>query len=120
MFRVHASDRAAALSEQLIRAHQTLRDRLASLREEVAGGTARPAMAGDLVSHCLSFCTAIQTHHTGEDGQLFPALRAAAPGLAAILESHFSFEERRIAASLDTLGPAAWTADVFAPAPSLG
>ena len=164
MFRVHASDRAAALSEQLIRAHQTLRDRLASLREEVAGGTARPAMAGDLVSHCLSFCTAIQTHHTGEDSQLFPALRAAAPdlapmigkltedhtlvagilqqvrallapdrppaapgallreldGLTAILESHFSFEERRIAASLDTLGPAAWTADVFAPAPSLG
>ena len=36
MFRVHASDRAVALSEQLIRAHQTLRERLATVREEVA------------------------------------------------------------------------------------
>jgi hypothetical protein len=159
MFRVHASDRAVALSEQLIRAHQTLRERLASVRAEVAGGSARPAIAGDLLSHCLSFCTAIQGHHTGEDSQLFPALRAAAPelsplidklmedhalvagilrqvrallapdrtplapgallreldGLTAILESHFSFEERRIATALDSLGPEAWTADVFAP-----
>jgi hypothetical protein len=36
-------------------------------------------------------------------------------GLIAILESHFSYEERRIAKALDTLGPLAWTADVFAP-----
>ena len=49
---------------------------------------------------------------------LAPDRPAAAPGvllreldgLTAILESHFSFEERRIAASLDTLGPDAWTA----------
>jgi iron-sulfur cluster repair protein YtfE (RIC family) len=84
--RVHASDRAVALSEQLVRAHQTLRERLASLREEIAAGTARPAIAGDLLSHCLSFCTAIQAHHAGEDGQLFPALRAAAPGLAPMID----------------------------------
>src|SRR5271165_250783 len=153
MFRVHASDRAVALSEQLIRAHRTLRERLASVRGEVAGGTARAAGPGALLSHCLSFCTAIQAHHAGEDSHLFPALRAAAPelapmigklmedhalvagilqqvrallaaarppaapgtllreldGLTAILESHFSFEERRIAASLDALGPGAWT-----------
>jgi Hemerythrin HHE cation binding domain len=159
MFGVHASDRAVALSEQLVRAHQTLRERLASVREEVAGGSARPAIPGDLLSHCLSFCTAIGTHHTGEDSRLFPALRAAAPelaptidklmedhalvagilqqvrallapdrpaaapgallreldGLTAILESHFSFEERRVAAALDILGPEAWTADIFAP-----
>jgi hypothetical protein len=36
-------------------------------------------------------------------------------GLTAILESHFSYEERRIAKALDILGPQAWTADVFAP-----
>lgn len=96
------------------------------------------------------------THHAGEDGQLLPTLRAAAPelapvidrltedhqvvagilrrirellapghdsarpdalvreldGLTAILESHFGYEERRIASALDTLGPRAWTADV--------
>jgi hypothetical protein len=35
-------------------------------------------------------------------------------GLIAILESHFRYEERRLARALDTLGPRAWTADVFA------
>ncbi|HEY2507096.1 MAG TPA: hemerythrin domain-containing protein [Streptosporangiaceae bacterium] len=152
-------DRAVALSLQLVQVHQVLRERLAVLHDEIAGG-AVPGVAGaDLRSHCLSLCTAIHTHHAGEDGQLLPALRAAAPelgpvidkliedhglvasivgrisellaaarpatgpgalareldGLAAILESHFSFEERRIAAALDTLGPPAWSADVFAP-----
>jgi hypothetical protein len=34
-------------------------------------------------------------------------------GLIAIPESHFSYEERRIATALDALGPAAWTAEVF-------
>jgi hypothetical protein len=156
-----------ALSEQLIRVHQALRERLASLRAEVADGTPDGTTGnsghsghsghGDLLSHCLSFCTAIHTHHTGEDQQLFPALREATPelapvigkleedhvlvagilrqirdllagpgsgahreparlqreldGLTAILESHFSFEERRIAAALDRLSPDAQSPD---------
>jgi hypothetical protein len=148
----------AALSEQLVHVHQALRERLRSLREEAADGG---ASGGDLVSHCLGFCAAIHTHHTGEDRQLLPALRAAAPelapvidkltedhalvagilqqvrelltpgpspsrpgtlareldGLTAILESHFSYEERRIAKALDSLGPGAWTAEVFTPDP---
>ena len=152
----------AALSEQLIHVHQTLRERLISLRQEVAEGTGRhsaDAVGEDLLSHCLSFCTAIHTHHTGEDSQLLPALRAAMPelapvidkliedhalvtgilrqirdllaadptspgpgalvreldGLTAILSSHFSYEERRIAKALDSLGSEAWSADVFNP-----
>jgi hypothetical protein len=40
-------------------------------------------------------------------------------GLTAILESHFSYEERRIAKALDILGAHAWTADVFTMAPRL-
>ena len=162
-FLLPAPDRTAALSEQLIHVHQTLRERLTALRQEAVGGTGHPAadttIGEDLLSHCLSFCTAIHTHHAGEDSQLLPALRAAAPelasvidnltedhslvagilqqlrelltpgqsssspdtlvreldGLIAILESHFSYEERRIAKALDALGPQAWTADVFAP-----
>jgi hypothetical protein len=141
-------DRVAALSEQLIEAHRTLREGLASLRHEVADGRARPDFPEDLHGHCLSFCSSVHTHHTSEDNQVFPALRAAAPelapvidklaedhslvagileqvrellaswpvsppaallreldGLTAILESHFSFEERRIARTLDTLDP---------------
>jgi hypothetical protein len=152
-----------ALSEQLTHIHQALRAQLASLRQETADATGPRAAVGaipeDLLSHCLSLCTAIRTHHTGEDNQLLHALRAAAPelapvidkliedhalvagilqhirelltpdqapsdpgaltreldGLTAILESHFNYEERRIAQALDTLEPSAWTADVFAP-----
>jgi hypothetical protein len=162
-----APDRAVALSEQLIHVHRVLRERLASLRQEAAdgvraagavSGAADAATGDDLLSHCLSFCSAIHTHHTGEDSQILPALRTAAPelatvidnliedhalvagiirqirelatagqaapapdalareldGLIAILESHFSYEERRIAKALDALGPGAWTAEVFA------
>jgi hypothetical protein len=127
-FPVATPDRVAALSEQLIHVHQALRERLVSLRQYVAAGTGRgpPYPAGeDVLSHCLSFCAAIHAHHTGEDSQLLPALRAAAPGpavvareldgLAAILSSHFSYEERRIARALDTLAPDVWSANVFNP-----
>jgi hemerythrin-like domain-containing protein len=157
--------RVLALSEQLVRVHQELRERLASLRAEPTDGSVpqdsvrRDSVPRDLLSHCLSFCTTIHTHHTGEDQQLFPALRAAAPeltpiiskleedhvlvagilrqlrdllttrpvapdpatlqreldGLTAILESHFSFEERRIAAALDGLGPENQFPAVFTP-----
>jgi iron-sulfur cluster repair protein YtfE (RIC family) len=151
----------AALSEQLIHVHHALRERLTSLRQEAAGDTgvlaAEAALPDDLLSHCLSFCAAIRAHHSGEDDELLPALRAAAPelapvidkliedhnlvagilrrirelltrslppsgpgalvreldGLTAILESHFSYEERRLAKALDSLGHQAWTADVF-------
>jgi iron-sulfur cluster repair protein YtfE (RIC family) len=163
-----APDRMAALSEQLIRVHQELRERLASVRQEAAGVAGPPglptAIGEDLLSHCLGFCAAIHAHHTGEDDQLLPALRAAAPelapvidnlsedhalvagilrqvrtlltpgtaparpadlvreldGLIAILESHFSYEERRLAKALDAVGPLPWSADVFAPGPGAG
>ena len=142
--------------------HQELRERLASVRREAADGAGPPgprtAIGQDLLSHCLGFCAAIHAHHTGEDSQLLPALRAAAPelapvidnlmedhalvagilrqvrellasgspsrpedlvreldGLIAILESHFRYEERRLATALDTVGPLPWSADVFAP-----
>ena len=154
-------DRVAALSQQLTHVHQALREQLAALRQDAAAGAGPEpgddAIPEDLLSHCLSFCAAIRTHHEGEDQQLLPALRAAAPelgpaidnliedhalvagilaqirerlapgrtppgsltreldGLTAILESHFSYEERRLGQALDGLGPSAWTADVFAP-----
>jgi len=159
---VATPDRVASLSEQLIHVHQALRERLAVLRQEAARQEAA-ALPEDLLSHCLGFCAAVHTHHRGEDDQLWPALRTAAPelapvidklvedhelvagilrrirdllapgqtpsgpgalirkldGLTAILESHFSYEERRIAEALDILGPQAWTADVFTMAPGL-
>jgi hypothetical protein len=156
-----AHNRVAALSQQLTQVHLALREQLNLLRQEVREGpgaaAGNDAIAADLLGHCLSLCTVIHTHHAGEDDQLLPALRAAAPelapvidkliedhalvagilrrirelltpgpapsspgaltreldGLGAILESHFSYEERRLARAVDTLGPSAWTADVF-------
>jgi hypothetical protein len=88
----------AALSEQLIQVHRDLRERLASLRRDLADGpgrladgTGRPAggsaIPDDLLSYCLGFCAAIHAHHTGEDERLLPQLRAAAPGLAPVIDN---------------------------------
>lgn len=152
-FLLATPDRVAALSEQLIQVHQALREQLAALRREAARGAvpgAADAAAGpDLLSHCLGFCAAVRDHHDAEDSLALPALRAAAPelapvldkiladhslvagilgqirelltpgqtpgqpgslvreldGLTAILESHFRYEERRIARALDQLSP---------------
>jgi hypothetical protein len=153
-----APDRAVALGVQLTRVHDTLRARLRSLREHLLDGDAAPT-GQELAAHCLAFCAAVHTHHSGEDRDLLPALRRERPdlasiidkliedhwlvagilrrveelagrpadpravvgeldGLAAILESHFAFEERRIAAALDGLGPEAWSADVFTTGPA--
>lgn len=149
-----------ALSEQLTQVHQAMRERLAALRQSVADGGGNPgpwSLDEELRAHCLGFCAAVHSHHTGEDNQLLPMLRAAEPGLApvidnlvqdhalvtgilrrvrglveagkprpdqdtlireldgltAMLDSHFGYEERRIAQALDRLGPRARTADVF-------
>ena len=140
-------------------AHPRSPDATGAAGNGARGGRRRyrpPGDSGRSPEPLPSFCTAIGTHHAGEDSQLFPALAAAVPelapmigklmedhalvagilqqvrallapdrpaaapgvllreldGLTAILESHFSFEERRIAASLDTLGPDALTADL--------
>lgn len=132
--------RVAALGDELVRIHDTLRTHLSHLR---SGGT-HPGRS--LTAHCLSFCEALTRHHTGEDAGAFPALTAQFPdlrplldkmtedhapisgivtwveaiardladgssprltaeldGLSAIMESHFSFEERRIRDALDAL-----------------
>ncbi|MDQ7903973.1 hemerythrin domain-containing protein [Phytohabitans sp. ZYX-F-186] len=138
-------DRAVALSIQLTRTHQALRERLDALRQEVlSGGPVGPPAGSDLLRHCAGFCAALERHHTGEDGGLFPALRREFPelaptidklaedhgliagllrrvdelvagaadpamlvgeldGLAAIMDSHFAFEERRVGAAIDAL-----------------
>lgn len=154
--------RLAALGTELIEVHHWLRQELATLREDLdrhlRGRGERPR---DLRAHCLSFCAALERHHTGEDRGAFPALAERFPelrpvitqleedhwlvadilrrleallagvpeppeaadaarvlgeldGLAAIMESHFAFEERKIVAALDSLPPDAGSAaDLF-------
>ncbi|MET9177605.1 hemerythrin domain-containing protein [Kitasatospora aureofaciens] len=138
--------RTAALSLQLSQAHNELRRRLTGVRSAL--GRHQGAGGDSLTAHCLAFCTALTTHHQGEDGDLFADLLRERPdlaptvaklvedhgliaalltrvrdlaeqavgedgaaleaigreldGLAAIMESHFGYEERAIGAALDT------------------
>ncbi|MFI2611204.1 hemerythrin domain-containing protein [Kitasatospora sp. NPDC018619] len=157
-----STGRTAALSLQLARAHQDLRRRLADLRAGL--GRPAPEHGGELLTHCLAFCTALTTHHRGEDDGLFARLlderpdlaptvgrlvedhglvtgiltrvreladRAAATaptgaaleaigreldGLAAIMESHFAYEERALGTALDAGVPDdGWSGPVLRP-----
>ncbi|TDC46413.1 hemerythrin domain-containing protein [Micromonospora sp. KC207] len=92
--RVHPSssspaDRLAALGTQLIEIHQWLREELALLRAGLAAGPAPPGDGGrsrSLRAHCLSFCSALTRHHTGEDAGAFRVLAEQVPELRPVLE----------------------------------
>jgi iron-sulfur cluster repair protein YtfE (RIC family) len=134
--------RMTAYGQQLIEVHDHLRDELADLIDNFDGPHPR-----DLRAHCLTFCSAVERHHTEEDAGVFPALARQFPelrpvldglrrdhsavsamlraiesltraaldpadvprvrreieGIAALLESHFRWEERRLVTALDSL-----------------
>jgi hypothetical protein len=168
------SDRVRALGNQLVDVHLWLRDQLDQLRDDVDAflddpgpdSASRPPPPSqpsrdlpnvrnlrDLRAHCLTFCSALTRHHTGEDAGPFPVLAAQVPELrpvidelmrdhrlvtdalrrveevldglgrvpendearrrrvrseldtlAALLETHFSYEERRLGSALNDLG----------------
>ena len=81
-------DRAVALSLQLARAHQELRRQIELLR----AGLAQPAPTHDIFARCLAFCTALTSHHQGEDGGMFADLLRQRPDLsgtiAKLVEDH--------------------------------
>ena len=83
------SQRAAAFSQQLRQAHQQLRSQLARLRGEL--GREEDADT-DLQVHCLAFCSALATHHAGEDNGMFTDVIDArpdlAPAIAKLIDDH--------------------------------
>ncbi|MFB9967352.1 hemerythrin domain-containing protein [Sinosporangium siamense] len=84
-------DRLTAFGNQLIEVHIGLRRRLRRLREEadsyLDGRGNRPRdLRKQLQEHCLAFCSALDRHHTGEDGGVFPALAARFPELRDTLD----------------------------------
>lgn len=124
--------------------HERLREALRMTREALDGGVGAGLATRDLLLYCRGFCTALTSHHEGEDRALFPALAAAHPdlqetlrkleedhsmiahllgelqeavdraanpaelerhleGIAAIMESHFRYKERRLLSALETL-----------------
>jgi len=77
------NQRAAAFSRQLRQAHGALREQLTRIRGQL--GRNEHLEAG-LQAHCLAFCSALTTHHVGEDDGLFADLRDARPDLAPAIQ----------------------------------
>ncbi|HUB40675.1 MAG TPA: hemerythrin domain-containing protein [Streptosporangiaceae bacterium] len=78
------SQRADAFSRQLRQAHQHLRDQLTRIRTDL--GRIDHADT-ELLVHCLTFCSAVTTHHTGEDDGMFTELLTARPDLAPTIQN---------------------------------
>lgn len=76
--------RAAALSTRLARVHAELRRGLADARDALENPAAEEPTS--LVAHCLAFCTALTSHHQGEDGGLFGELVRVDPSVAPVID----------------------------------
>ncbi len=72
------------MGAELRRVHDGIRDLMESARDGVLD--ADPvALQGDLLIHCLSFCSALDGHHRAEDAVLFPWLLDERPDLAPVV-----------------------------------
>jgi hemerythrin-like domain-containing protein len=79
--------RAVALGQHLIEVHRWLREQLDAIRADATAlGEGRGIRATDLRTHCLTFCSILEHHHTGEDRQLFPFLAGQHPELGSVFE----------------------------------
>ena len=108
------SQRAVAFSRQLRQAHQHLRDQLARIRGELRRIEHAET---ELAVHCLAFCSALTTHHMGEDDGMFTELLKARPDLAPTIRNLID-DHAAIAAILLQVRALATQADT-APAESL-
>jgi hemerythrin-like domain-containing protein len=144
--------RLMAFGHQLIDVHMWLREELAVLREDIDAYLAGGARPRELRAHCLTFCSALNRHHNGENDGAFPKLAEQFPelrpvldelrrdhrlveaslqrlealldgldqerdpvevrteldSLAALMETHFVYEEKRIVSALNALNAPDW------------
>jgi hypothetical protein len=79
--------RVRAFGNQLIEVHIWLREELEQLHEDVdAYLDGHGGLPRKLQAHCLTFCSAVHRHHTGEDGGAFLVLADQFPELRPVLE----------------------------------
>jgi len=113
--------REASLFGELRRVHDMLRRDLATVKEIAAATSAGEPAArvrdslndlhtrGPLLrlqANCLGYCQLVHSHHGGEDGMLFPAVRRAAPHLAATID-RLEADHRTVSDLLDRIEAAA-------------
>ena len=111
------TERPEALADQLRWVHDTLRRDLAAVRElagrvaegastrEVRDGLADLEAGGPLFqlrATCLGYCQLLHSHHGAEDDVLFPAVRRAAPHLAATVD-RLEADHRAVSAVLNEI-----------------
>lgn len=80
--------RLVAWDRELRAVHARLRDSLEIARhavDDAADAPGAPGPARDLLLFCTGFCTALDQHHRGEDGVVFPGLLHVAPELRDVL-----------------------------------
>jgi hypothetical protein len=140
----HPGDRVVAFSVQLAQAHHELRRRLATLRADPRSSLAahclafcaaltahhegedegmfagllreRPDLAGTVAKLMQDheMISSILQRVSSLADQPAEAAQRELDGLAAIMESHFRYEERAISQALDTAAPDdGWSAQVF-------
>ncbi|MFJ8913192.1 hemerythrin domain-containing protein [Amycolatopsis sp. NPDC102389] len=79
--------RLTAFGNQLVQVHNWLRKELALLHDDLGSvAEGRAERLRDLRAHCLTFCSALTRHHTGEDGGAFLVLADKFPELRPSLE----------------------------------
>ncbi|MGW4297893.1 hemerythrin domain-containing protein, partial [Micromonospora chersina] len=94
--------RGQAVGQHLVDVHDHLRQELAQVRdllEQVKRGAVAPDAARAVLNemtmrqnnwtlgaYCAAYCTAVTQHHGLEDASIFPHLRQADAGLAAVLD----------------------------------
>ncbi|MET8568930.1 hemerythrin domain-containing protein [Streptomyces sp. NPDC004783] len=79
--------RLVAWSREMRQVHRRLREALSVTRASLADGTPGESATRELLLYCHGFCTALDSHHRGEDHTLFPAVAAAHPELRPVLRS---------------------------------
>ncbi|NUT36707.1 MAG: hemerythrin domain-containing protein [Hamadaea sp.] len=104
------TDRLIAFGTQLLDIHARLREQLDQIMD-AAHDDPGAGIPPELLTHCLTFCSALDRHHTGEDAHAFPALAAEFPELEPVLEQ-LRQDHRMLAHLLGRLDATARRTDV--------
>ncbi|WP_246062178.1 nitroreductase/quinone reductase family protein [Haloactinospora alba] len=127
------SSSSATVADKLVEVHTWLRGQLDRVRVEAEAYFTRRSEPGEAESapvsgveiqirqHCLAFCEALHSHHSGEDSRMIPDLRRMHPHLGETLDrlqeehrsvAHIQRELERLLADITTVAPETFRAEL--------
>jgi iron-sulfur cluster repair protein YtfE (RIC family) len=86
---------------------------LARARPDLAGKIGKLVEDHEIIGTILHRVADLAERARGADDAALASLKGELDGLAAIMESHFRFEERAVSAALDGVSDTGWTRPVF-------